>query len=450
MKNFANQIESSQISLREKWGDDNGGLNRLQVDNFTANPGAAGDTFGADEISAVKYPRSKLIHGADGVNDGDVSNTNGLPVKLVATVGTVSTANSSSTPLGSSAAFTGTSENITGYAMILVSVFADQASATDGLSIQQSSNGTNWDITDAYTVPASTGKTFSFQPVASFFRIVYTNGATLQTAFRLQAVFHQYAAKSSSQRPSDAVSNENDFEQASTFNHLFNGTTWDRMRGDTTNGLDVDVTRLPTLANVTTVATLTNITNWGNIVDNALFSDSTTRISMSGYVFDETAGTALTENDGAAARIDSKRSQVHVLEDATTRGQRQSVNTSGGASATLVGHTAGGHSIAKILSAASTNATNVKASAGQVYGWALFNTTASNKFFRLHNTAGSPTAGASVIFTVMVPANGGTNIEFTMGIPFATGIAYTIVGALADNDTTATAVADVQGVLLYK
>lgn len=31
---------------------------------------------------------------------------------------------------------------------------------------------------------------------------------------------------------------------------LFNGTTWDRVRGDTTNGLDVDVTRLPVAFNV--------------------------------------------------------------------------------------------------------------------------------------------------------------------------------------------------------
>lgn len=29
-----------------------------------------------------------------------------------------------------------------------------------------------------------------------------------------------------------------------SFSHLFNGTTWDRMLGDTTNGLDVDVTRV--------------------------------------------------------------------------------------------------------------------------------------------------------------------------------------------------------------
>lgn len=44
-------------------------------------------------------------------------------------------------------------------------------------------------------------------------------------------------------------------------NELFNGTTWDRMRGDTTNGLDVDVTRLPSLvagtANIGDVDVLT-------------------------------------------------------------------------------------------------------------------------------------------------------------------------------------------------
>jgi hypothetical protein len=68
-----------------------------------------------------------------------------------------------------------------------------------------------------------------------------------------------------------------------------------------------------------------------SIVDNATFTDGTTRIVPAGFVFDETAGTALTENDGGAARIDSKRAQVFVQEDATTRGQRQSVNASGAA-----------------------------------------------------------------------------------------------------------------------
>jgi hypothetical protein len=101
--------------------------------------------------------------------------------------------------------------------------------------------------------------------------------------------------------------------------------------GDATNGIDVDVTRLPTLANVTTVGTVTNITNQGNLVDNAAFADGSSRIMMGGHIFDEVAGTALTENDAAASRIDSKRAQVFALEDATTRGQRQAVNAGGAA-----------------------------------------------------------------------------------------------------------------------
>lgn len=69
-----------------------------------------------------------------------------------------------------------------------------------------------------------------------------------------------------------------------------------------------------------TVTTVTNITNQGHLADNAAFVDGTTRLMMGGYILDETAGTALTENDGAAARVDSKRAQVMVIEDGTTRG----------------------------------------------------------------------------------------------------------------------------------
>lgn len=76
----------------------------------------------------------------------------------------------------------------------------------------------------------------------------------------------------------------------------------------TTNGLALD----------TTVSSM-------SLVDNAAFTDGITRIVPSGYIFDEVAGTALTENDAAASRIDSKRAQVMVIEDATTRGTRTTV-----------------------------------------------------------------------------------------------------------------------------
>jgi hypothetical protein len=55
------------------------------------------------------------------------------------------------------------------------------------------------------------------------------------------------------------------------------------------------------------------------ITDNAGFTDGTTKVQPAGFIFDEAAGTALTENDAAAARIDSKRAQIGVIEDATTR-----------------------------------------------------------------------------------------------------------------------------------
>jgi hypothetical protein len=55
-----------------------------------ANTGSGVEVLAADDISGVLYPRSKITLGADGVNDGDVSNTNPLPVSLP---GTVSDAN---------------------------------------------------------------------------------------------------------------------------------------------------------------------------------------------------------------------------------------------------------------------------------------------------------------------------------------------------------------------
>ena len=65
------------------------------------------------------------------------------------------------------------------------------------------------------------------------------------------------------------------------------------------------------------------------VTDNAAFTDGTTKLRMAGYIYDETAGTALTENDAAAARVDFKRAQVLVIEDATTRGRRAAIASDG-------------------------------------------------------------------------------------------------------------------------
>jgi hypothetical protein len=68
---------------RRRESEDNGGLFHLHADNFTANAGSGGSTFASDDISSVQYPRLKIVHGADGTNDGDVSTANPFPVRVL-------------------------------------------------------------------------------------------------------------------------------------------------------------------------------------------------------------------------------------------------------------------------------------------------------------------------------------------------------------------------------
>jgi hypothetical protein len=59
----------------------------------------------------------------------------------------------------------------------------------------------------------------------------------------------------------DAVSGAVNAVRDAAFQFLYNGSTWDRVRGDTTNGMDVDVTRLSLFANRTTSATIGSATS---------------------------------------------------------------------------------------------------------------------------------------------------------------------------------------------
>lgn len=141
--------------------------------------------------------------------------------------------------------------------------------------------------------------------------------------------------------------------------------------GDATNGLDVDVNRTPTQGTEDAAAAANpvgeqlivrrrdalaaetdadgdnvalNATNKGElyvkhadavaitdsekIADNAAFTDGTTKVQPVGYIYDETAGTALTENDIGAARMTVNRAQVATIEDPTTRGRYATVTAS--------------------------------------------------------------------------------------------------------------------------
>lgn len=122
-----------------------------------------------------------------------------------------------------------------------------------------------------------------------------------------------------------------------------------------------------------------------------------------------------------------------------------------GANSHVTPTTSGGLSISRTLSAASTNGTNVKASAGQLYGWYVFNTNASVRYVKLYNKATTPTVGTDTpVMTIPVPSGGGANVEFANGITFATGIGFGMTTGVADNDTGAVAANDLILNLFYK
>lgn len=112
-----------------------------------------------------------------------------------------------------------------------------------------------------------------------------------------------------------------------------------------------------------------------------------------------------------------------------------------------------GTTTSRIKSAASTNATNLKASAGVFLGYDLSNNTASDKYVKLYNKASSPTVGTDTPFyTILVPKNGGRVADWSAGggLVMGTGVSYAITGAITDADTTATAADDVHGMMLWK
>ena len=101
-------------------------------------------------------------------------------------------------------------------------------------------------------------------------------------------------------------------------------------------------------------------------------------------------------------------------------------------------------------SAASTNGTVVKASAGTIYGFTINNNGAGVAYFKLHNSTTVTVGTTAVASWFKVPAGDSININYgAKGLRHGTGICYSITGAVADTDTTAVAAGQVKVNLSY-
>lgn len=116
--------------------------------------------------------------------------------------------------------------------------------------------------------------------------------------------------------------------------------------------------------------------------------------------------------------------------------------------------TSGGLSISKVIGAGSTNATSIKASAGQVFGWYISNKNAAQMFVKFYNKASAPTVGTDTpVMTLAIPGNAtgvAANVFNSIGIAFSTGIAMAITTGSADNDNTGISAGDVIVNTFYK
>lgn len=191
------------------------------ADNTTLNTGTGGDVIATDDIAGVKYQRVKIVQGADGVNDGDVSSSNPLPIDGTVTVGNV------------------------------VSI-SDNASS----------------ITVDGTVTAS-------QAAATAYRVVISDGT--------------------SDVPIDAAHADG---ETNTENHIdvgakllvFNGSSWDRQRGNATDGIlvnlgtnnDVTITGSVTVAQATAASLNATVVGTGTFAVQAAQSGTWTLGANSG------------------------------------------------------------------------------------------------------------------------------------------------------------------------
>lgn len=111
----------------------------------------------------------------------------------------------------------------------------------------------------------------------------------------------------------------------------------------------------------------------------------------------------------------------------------------------------------EIISAATTNQTICKNSAGNIYGYEVFNTTTTIYYLRLYNLSAAPTCSSAVGFirSIPIPAAaasgqvGGIEANYGLPIGYSAGIAFCITGGSGSTDNT-NAATGIFGEIRYK
>ena len=369
------------------------------ADDVTLNVMTGGSVVGADEITGVKYQRVKLIHGADGVNNGDVSTTNPLPVKLQSQD---TNAEVSTTPLANGASFTtawfDTQDAPHGFTVAVKSdvaghTYHEESPNNDGSNIISADD---FAYSQAEMVAGVDEEHISH---ARYSRYRITNDSGSAQTLLIYSVTQRFLDGFGTVKIAAA---QNDVTAHGDKEH---------------NTATPSIEAIEALTAIAKAADPTY--SEGNAVG--------LRTTLSGDLAITLAGEAVSisslPNEGQQTMANSV--SVAVASDQAVIPVKLQTSTAGG----LSGYSA--ISTAAVISAA------IKASAGQVFGYSFFNNTAAAVFVRLYNMTTAPGTGDTPVRRVMVPANGGVEREIVNGREFTTGIGIRVTGLAPDNDATA-------------
>ncbi len=191
----------------------------------------------------------------------------------------------------------------------------------------------------------------------------------------------------------------------------------------------------------TSPTTITNGNGSNLECDNAgnLLVDVKTTVTVSGTV-------STTPPSNASTNV----AQVGSASVATASSGQQNVAPGATASSNVA------VSECNILTAASTNSTSCKGSAGNFYGYEIFNTTTTVYYLRLYNASSAPTCSSSTGFIRSIPIPpaaasgqvGGIVSNQNFPANYGTGIGYCITGGSGSTDNT-NAAAGIFGEIRY-
>ena len=178
-----------------------------------------------------------------------------------------------------------------------------------------------------------------------------------------------------------------------------------------------------------------------SMTDDAAFTPGGSSVTPIGALADEASPDAVDEGDVGAVRMTLQRG-LHV-----------NLRDSSGAELAGLGlapRTSGGLATYKNLDLDQAGV-SVKGSAGQVFGWYLFNASAGVRFVKFYDQAAAPTVGTDTpLFTLGLPAGAAANVELTNGLAFANGIGLGATTGVADADTGAPGANELVVAVFYK